>query len=663
MKNEPAIVKELRQAEKLGLLKYELQGNLRVDEEEYNKEKNAKIKKTEEIYKNLFAKAIDPMLIIDKKGKFVDINDQVVKLLKYNKKDLIGKDFNRTNIFTRTSIKKVQDNFLNRMECEHGPPYKIEVITKTGNIIPVKINTTSISEYNTLTGYLITLKDLRESYKKEKNKKEIDAHGQKFKYIFEGASDLFIYIEKGIIVNINKATTKLLNIKKHEVIGKKILILKNFFNIVDSEKHINAIDLATTCSEVTDYETEIITNNGVKHDFLFSVDCIYNDKKIRGVLLQGKDITQRNHELKQLVKLKEKYRVLTETSADGIITIDPLGRITYLNPSFEKMLNRRKSQILTTLLREYLSEDSIYLFQQIFIEARKKEKIIENVELDLVHSSGKKVPIEVNIASFKKDGEFAGIVLTIRDITEHRKIEDELKKSDKLKTEFMNIAAHELKSPVTPIKGYLDLIISDKDANEKIKNWAKISLRNSERLLKLVNDILDVSRLETDTMRFDIEKISIVDILDEIVEDMKPSVEGKGLKFITDIPRDLPYITGDKFRITQVFKNLLVNAIKFTDSGSITIIAKQKKEHILISLTDSGVGINKDDLKKIFNKFYQAYTGDDRKHEGTGLGLFICRNIIQKHNGKIWTESQVGKGSTFYIEIPYIHKMVVNLKK
>lgn len=663
MKNEPAIVKELRQAEKLGFLRYELQGNLRVDVEVNNKEKNAKIKKTEEKYKNLFDKAIDPMLIIDKKGKFIDINDQVVKLIKYNKKDLIGKDFNRTNIFTRTSIKKIQDNFLNRMKGGNVPPYKIEVITKTGNIIAVKINTTSISEYNTLTGYLITLKDLRESYKKEKIEKGINAPGQKFKDIFEGASDLLIYIEKGIIVNINKATINLLNIKKHEVIGKKISILKNFFNNVDLEKHVNAIDLTTTCNEVIDYETEIITNNGLKYDFLFSVDCIYIDKKIRGVLLQGKDITQRNHELKELVKLKEKYRVLTETSADGVITIDPLGRITYVNPSFEKMLNRRKSQILTTLLRDYLSEDSIYLFQQIFIDARKKEKIIENVELELVHSSGKKVPIEVNIASFKKGGEFAGIVLTIRDITEHRKIENELKKSDKLKTEFMNIAAHELKSPVTPIKGYLDLIISDKDANEKIKNWAKISLRNSERLLKLVNDILDVSRLETDTMRFDIEKISIVDILDEIVEDMKPAVEGKGLKFITDIPRDLPYITGDKFRITQVFKNLLVNATKFTDNGSITIIAKQKKENILISIMDSGIGIYKDDLKKIFNKFYQAYTGDDRKHEGTGLGLFICRNIIQKHNGKIWTESQVGKGSIFNIEIPYIHKMVVNLKK
>ena len=640
----------------------------------YNKDNNiigiiginrdiTEIKKSEEKYKHLFDKAIDPIIIIDKKGKFVDVNEEVIKLLEYNKKDLIGKDFTKINILTQRSIKKTQDNLLKKMKGENVPPYEVEVITKTGEIIPTEINASTISECNQVKGYLIILRDLRERYKRKKIEKELNTSELKFRDIFEGTSDLLIYIEKGIILDINNAIVNLLNIKKQDVVGKKISIFKNYFTEEDSEKHINAIDLASTGNEVTDYETELITNKGLRYEFLFSVDCICNDEYIKGIILQGKDITQRNHELKELVKLEEKYRILAETSADGVITIDPLGRLTYVNPSFEKMLNRRKSQILATLLRDYLSEDSVYLFQQIFIDARKKDEKIENIELELVHTSGQKVPIDVNVASFKRDGKFAGMVLTIRDITERRKIEDELKKSDKLRTEFMNIAAHELKSPVTPIKGYLDLIICDKDSNEKIKNWAKISLRNSERLLKLVNDILDVSRLETDTMRFDMEKISAVDILDEVAEDMKPVVEGKGLKFITDIPRDLPDITGDKFRLAQVFKNLLVNAIKFTDNGSISINAKQKKDYILISVTDSGIGIYKDELKKIFNKFYQAYTGEDRKHEGTGLGLFICNNIIQKHNGKIWAESHVGKGSTFYIEIPYLHKMAVNLKK
>jgi signal transduction histidine kinase len=255
------------------------------------------------------------------------------------------------------------------------------------------------------------------------------------------------------------------------------------------------------------------------------------------------------------------------------------------------------------------------------------------------------------------------MVCTIRDITERRKIEDELKKSERLKTEFMNIAAHELRSPVTPIKGYLDLIISDKNASKRVKDWAKVSLRNTERLLKLVNDILDVSRLDTDTMRFEMEKFNPVGILDEIAEDMKPVIEKKGLKFFAKKSKELPNIIGDRHRLTQVLKNLMVNAVKFTDHGSISLDVVQQSDHILITIKDTGIGISKDELNKIFNKFYQAYTGDDRKNEGTGLGLFICKEIVQKHNGEIWAESQLGKGSKFMIKLPYLYKMVVDLKK
>jgi signal transduction histidine kinase len=159
------------------------------------------------------------------------------------------------------------------------------------------------------------------------------------------------------------------------------------------------------------------------------------------------------------------------------------------------------------------------------------------------------------------------------------------------------------------------------------------------------------------------EKISTVRILDEIAEDMKPVIEGKNLKFFTNIPRDLPDMIGDKHRLSQVLKNLLVNAIKFTDNGSISIEAERKDDHTLVVVKDTGIGISKDELKKIFNKFYQAYTGDDRKNEGTGLGLYICKEIVGKHNGEIWAESELGKGSQFYLKLPYIHRMVVNLNK
>ena len=128
----------------------------------------------------------------------------------------------------------------------------------------------------------------------------------------------------------------------------------------------------------------------------------------------------------------------------------------------------------------------------------------------------------------------------------------------------------------------------------------------------------------------------------------------KGLEFITHIPKNLPHILGDRYRLSQVLKNLITNAIKFTDNGSIAVLAKREGKYILISIQDSGIGISKDELKKIFTKFYQAYTGDDRKNEGTGLGLFICKEIIGKHNGEIWAESDVRKGSTFNIKLKHL---------
>ncbi len=620
------------------------------------------IKKSEERYKNLFETAIDPIIILDHKGVFLDINKQVSRLLGYSKEEIIGKTYTNIDILSDDSKKVVSENFIKRMKGEEVPPYEIKVITKSHEVIPAEINANPIYENGKIIGDLIIIRDIRERYNRKKVEKELYESEKKFEDIFNATSDVMIYLEKEIILDINNAALNLGSFNKKELVGKHITKLKGMFFDEDIKKHTDAIKKVDIGSKVNDYESEIIIKNGMRFKFLFTADCIRRDGDIKGILLRGKDITQRQRAFDELVRLEEKYRVLAETSADGVITIDPLGRLTYVNPAFEKMINRRKSKILATLFRDYLSDDSIYFFQQIFIDSRKQNEKIENVELELALPNGNTIPIEVNIAPFVKENEFAGMVLTVRDITERRRIEDELKKSERLKTEFMNIAAHELKSPVTPIKGYLDLIISDKNTSKKIKDWAKVSLRNAERLLGLVNDILDVSRLDTDTMRFEMEKLNTVEILDEIVEDMKPVIENKNIKFISQIPKTLPSIMGDRFRLSQVLKNLFVNAIKFTDNGSISIITEKKNDHILIKIIDSGIGISKDEVKKVFNKFYQAYTGDDRKNEGTGLGLFICKEIIEKHGGTIWVESTLGKGSTFYIKLPYLHKMVVNLK-
>ena len=340
-------------------------------------------------------------------------------------------------------------------------------------------------------------------------------------------------------------------------------------------------------------------------------------------------------------------------SADGIIVLDPLGKITYVNQSFEKMTHKSQKELLETLFRNYISEDYVYISQQLFMKSRKTKEMIVHVEMELV-ADNYLCPIELSISPLYEEETFAGYVCTVQDIKERKKFENEIKKSERLKTEFMNIAAHELKSPVTPIKGYLELIISDKEVNDKIKKWAKISLRNSERLLYLVNDILDVSRLDNDTMKFEMRKIDSQELIDEIIEDFKPAIESKKLTLETDIQSPLPSILGDYHRLNQVLKNLFTNAIKFTDEGAIKLSATHSNKELKIIVEDSGIGMNEVDVKNIFEKFYQAETCDSRKHEGTGLGLFICKEILKKHNGAISVESKRGIGSTFTITLPIL---------
>jgi PAS domain S-box-containing protein len=458
---------------------------------------------------------------------------------------------------------------------------------------------------------------------------------------------------KGIITNVNEKWCKTLKYTRSEAINKSI-----FDFVVEGEKKEAKSSFEKKILEGKSYagghERAYVTKNNEERIFVIHDYLLFDkNENVISVHTTMEDITQRRQLWDNIVKSEEKYRVLAETSADGVLTTDVLGRLTYVNPSLEKILGRRKSKILATPFKNYLSESTVFLYQQAFLDVRKKSKKMENISLDILHNDGYEIPIEVNISPLKKDGKFMGIECTIRDVSERKKIERELKRSEKLRTEFMNIAAHELKSPITPIKGYLELIESSKDSNEKIKNWARIGMRNADRLMRLVNDILDVSRLDTNTMRFNMEKLDIKEILENAAEDVKPDIANKNLKLIKEIPKELPMILCDNYRLSQVLKNLLGNAIKFTDYGSISLKAEKKENKLIIYVEDTGIGISSDETKKIFTKFYQAYTGEDRKNEGTGLGLFICKEILKKHNGDIWAESKVGKGSKFIIEIPF----------
>jgi signal transduction histidine kinase len=297
-------------------------------------------------------------------------------------------------------------------------------------------------------------------------------------------------------------------------------------------------------------------------------------------------------------------------------------------------------------------------FNTLSINLKKSQEKLQNYSRDLekkVNERAKQLDKKV-----KESEETRIATLNILEDVEETRIEldktyKELKRLDKMKAEFMNISAHELKTPLIPIIGYLDMVIRGEmgKINTKEKESLAIALRSAQRLQRLVSDILNISKLETGTMKFYIDDVSLITLLSNLVESMMPFANEKKIKLTSKIDKNLPLIKGDISRLTEVFENLMNNAIKFTEKGEVLIESKIEGKNMIISVKDSGLGMNKEFIKKkLFKKFQQEDSTERRKYGGTGLGLAICKSIVERHKGMIWAESEVGKGSTFYVSLP-----------
>jgi PAS domain S-box-containing protein len=614
------------------------------------------IKKTEEdmrIKDSAIASSINAIIIADLDGNLTYVNRSFLKMWRYDKpEEALGK-----NTVQLWQMKGKSVEILDILSDKDGWIGELTGIRKDESTFHVQLSANMIKdEFEKPICIMASFVDITE------HKQAINALSEseeKFRVVLENSPDMIyqLNIKANTYDYVSPSSIKLLGYIPEEIISFGVKKMNDLIHPDDKKilkNHFKKLVSREDGKEIIQALEYRIKHKKFGYRWVSDIRSVIFDEKDEAVVIVGnaKDITEQRKVWNEMVKSEEKYRVLAETSADGVFTTDVLGRLTYINPSLEKMMGQRKSKILATPFKNYLPESSVYLFQQIIVEIRKNDQKMENIELEITHDEGYDIPVEANIAPLKKEGVFVGIECTLRDVSEREKVLRELKKSENLRTEFMNIAAHELKSPVTPIKGYLELIESDKDVDEKIRKWARIALRNAERLLLLVNDILDVSRLDTDTMRFNMKKIDSVKILDDAAEDIKPAIENKNLKFIKEVPKDLPEIFADKYRLSQVLKNLLGNAVKFTDYGSVSLKASIEENQLLISVEDTGVGVSSDELKKIFTKLYQAYTGEDRKNEGAGLGLYICKEIIRKHKGKIWAKSEISKGSSFFIKLP-----------
>ena len=387
------------------------------------------------------------------------------------------------------------------------------------------------------------------------------------------------------------------------------------------------------------------------------------------LIIAYRNIKQRKLAINSLKENEEKTRTILDAAIDGIITIDENGIIHSFNPSAEYIFGFMADEIIgeniSLIMGDYyLKSSNMDIFK--FIEINKTNIVGKRQEAIARRKDGTEFPVELGASIMTINGKtmFTGI---IRDITRRKaaveKIEKqneelnlkniELRSLDKMKSDFVSSVSHELRTPLTAIKGSLGLILDNVNlySPNEIKLFLDVCYRNTNRLINIINDLLDISEIEQGSfeivkVRFDLDQLTR-----ELFEEINSISEKNNVELIRSIPNKM-IINADRNRIAQVINNLLSNAIKFSNNGKIKLSAKRLKNKIKISVTDNGIGIPEKMLNKIFTRFVQVDNSITKKQTGTGLGLPICKAIVELHSGEIIAKNNNLSGATFEFIIP-----------
>ncbi len=367
-----------------------------------------------------------------------------------------------------------------------------------------------------------------------------------------------------------------------------------------------------------------------------------------------------NKMLDSLQEKEGKYHSLFEQSNDAIMILDSNGLILEANEGTSELLGYEQCMLseldLTSLSPDGSSSNMAYIYQ----ESLEKGSCQAEVKVKLYGGSIIHADISSSIIDRKK-----GIVQAIiRDITEKKRYEEmllnaklEAESANRAKSEFLTNMSHELRTPLNSIIGFSDMLLLETFGalNAKQKRHVSNVSNSGKHLLTLINDILDLSKVEAGKMEFYVENIIIADLLNDVMKIASPLASKKNIILISNIDLQLVSIKADRKKLKQVLLNLLSNAIKFTqEHGKVTIEAKKHVETVQFEVKDTGIGISKKDQALLFHEFTQIYSAQNREYEGTGLGLALIRRFVEMHGGNVWVESEAGKGSNFHFEIPLI---------
>lgn len=364
------------------------------------------------------------------------------------------------------------------------------------------------------------------------------------------------------------------------------------------------------------------------------------------------NITNNLNDLSEVIRLTQenleqeskRLHSILSYMTDGVLATNRRGKITMINDMAKKQLGVQKEEVINKSILELLKIEDEYELRDLITQ-------VPELMIDSQDANGEYLSLRVRFALVRRESGFiSGLVAVLHDTTEQEKEERERRL-------FVSNVSHELRTPLTSVKSYLEALDEGALSEPVAPDFIKVSLDETNRMMRMVTDLLHLSRIDNATSHLDVELINFTAFITFILnrfDQIRGQDEEKKYELVRDYPITSVWIEIDTDKMTQVIDNILNNAIKYSpDGGKITVTMKTTDDQMIFSISDQGLGIPKQDLPRIFDRFYRVDRARSRAQGGTGLGLAIAKEIIKQHKGFIWAKSEYGKGSTFTIVLPY----------
>ena len=633
---------------------------LKADMEELMEDRTTaeqRLRRNENKYRRIFDNMQDIYFETALDGTILELSPSVEDYFQYRRKDLIGTDVGRIY----EDIERRTDFIAAIGTREKVKDFQITLVDRDGRAVACSLNaflsTDEKSGSDTIVG---SLRDISRHKEMERVLRENE---ERYRNLYQTPL-VGLYrsrISDGMLLNANRTTAEILGFADESALIENHSLAEFYA----PERRREIIRQLTEKGEVRGFEIQTAAADGIDKTLAVSAK-IYPDKGyIEGVLL---DVTQRKATEKALRETETLYQSLIDGASDAIFIHDPVRKsFMDVNRVAHERLGYTREELLELTPQQITTPEAAQCIPgQIELLRERKHLIYDCIH---VKKDGTEIPVEVSSQLIDDAGR--PVILSIaRDITDRKRVEAELKSArdsaeaaSVAKSQFLANMSHEIRTPMNGIIGTCDLLL-DSQLNAKQRELLNILQTSGKSLLGLIDDILDLSKIEAGKLELDRTVFSVRKVMEDVADTFVPKVSQKNIELVLDIPPDLPDpVAGDPLRLRQILVNLVSNALKFTDRGEIDIRVRTVDEtprsvELQFTVRDTGIGIASRYQSDLFETFTQADGSITRKYGGTGLGLAICRRLTALMDGEIWLDSREGEGSTFYFSARFEKNIV-----